>query len=74
MRVDPSFVCCRGRSAFTGWPDLPTMGTVSSRSWLSIVGDPGPSCSKPDYANPGLVEILIAINLPLKLNYHKMKV
>ena len=50
------------------------MGTVSSRSWLSIVGDPGLSCSKPDYANPGLVEILIAINLPLKLNYHKMKV
>ena len=26
---------------------------------------PGPNCSKPDLANPGLVEILIAIYLPL---------
>ena len=26
----------------------------------------GPSCSKPDLANPGLVEILIVIYLPVK--------
>ena len=25
----------------------------------------GPSCSKPDWANPGIVEILIVIELPL---------
>ena len=30
---------------------------------------PGPSCSKPDKANPGLVEILVVIYLLLKEDF-----
>ena len=30
---------------------------------------PRPSCSKTDYANPGLVEILIALYLRLKADF-----
>ena len=30
---------------------------------------PGPSCSKPDQANPRLVEIFIVIYLPVKVDF-----
>ena len=36
--------------------------------WGSL-NSSGPSCSKPDLAKPGLVEILIVFHLPLKMDF-----
>ena len=41
---------------------------------VKIAVSPGPSCSKPDKTNPGLVEILIVIYFPLKKDFSQDKI